>query len=147
MDLIAGAYGWSDERILSLTLRRLRQVTAAIQRRQWLDDLNRRRIETAKLRAVCTYIAATMQLAEGAHNPMLDAAVDLHLGTGTENPTTTTTTAAVPVPGGADPYARIPVGKLADAPVGVKVGQPAPVPAGLRLVPLEQLGALFGAGQ
>lgn len=147
MDLIAGEYGWSDERILGLTLRRLRQIVAAIQRRIWLDDLNHRRIETAKLRAVCTYVAATMQLAEGERNPMLDAATDLDLGTGTENPHRTAGAPAAPAKGPAGPYARVPLDQLPDAPAAVRPGQPAALPDGLVPIPFDKLGSFLGGRQ
>lgn len=147
MDLISSQYHWSDEQILDRPLSRLTQIIAAIQRRQWLDDLSHRRLQTAKLRTVCAYIASTLQLAEGAENVMLAEAANLSLGTGTENltpgrfPDDTAPPAEQPV----RPTARIPLGQLPDAPAGIRPGEPSPpMPEGVRMLPLEKIGALFG---
>jgi hypothetical protein len=147
MDLISAEYGWTDAQILDRTLARLAQIMAAIQRRQWLADLAHRRLETAKLRTLCGYIAATMQLAEGADNVMLAAAADLSLGTGTENTGTApaappaATPAPAPVPG---PVARVAVATLPDAPAAIRPGQHAPVPAGANPIRLDDIGRMFG---
>lgn len=143
MDLISSQYHWTDEQILDRPLSRLTQIVAAIQRRQWLDDLSHRRLETAKLRTLCAYVASTLQLAEGADNVMLTEAAHLSLGTGTENPD-----AAPSEPPPADqpvrPAARIPLAQLPDAPPAIRAGDPTPMPEGVRMLPLDKIGALFG---
>ena len=117
----------------------------------------RRRIETAKLRTVCTYIAATLQLAEGTENVMLAEAARLSLGPGTElaagaddrePPLALPPMAgsAAGMPGVGPAYAHIPADALADAPPSIRVGQPSPVAAGSRPVPFERLPRMLSGG-
>jgi hypothetical protein len=144
MDLISAQYGWTDGEILDHTLPRLTQIVAAIQRRQWLDDLAHRRLETAKLRTLCAYIASTLQLAEGAENVMLTEAAYLSLGTGTEH-TSDPAEHGRPSPATL-PAARVTRGDLPDAPTPIRPGQAAPIPAGARPLPAEALGSLLTGG-
>lgn len=135
---------------------------AAIQRRQWLADLAHRRLETAKMRTLASYIAATMQLEKGADNPMADQAPYLTLGAGTEytgdGAPPATPAAAGPAPAAAAaggdagrPMAVVDPATLPDAPPSVKVGQRDPnAPAGphnpATAIPFEQVGRLLGGG-
>lgn len=144
--LLATAHGWTDRHILSLTLRRIRQATAAVYLTQWENDLNARRLATAQLRTVCAYIAATMQLAEGQDNTMLTHAADLDLGPGTGNRRAAADPQVQPA-GPASPGARINLAAMPDGPTAIRVGQPAPTTTGgLRELPLEAIGGLFGGG-
>lgn len=148
MNLISTTYGWSDDQILDCTMRRLTQVVAAIQRQQWLDDLAARRLETAKLRTLCTFIAASNPFLEGAENTMIAQAQRISLGAGTEPAGEVAQAAAGGTPervrvgntagpggeptGQRGPTARVDLADLPDTPPGtVRAGHPAPIPDGI----------------
>lgn len=59
-DLISSEYGWSDERILDLTLGRMRQIREVIMSRRDADWRRQVHLEEAKLRHL---VAATMAAA------------------------------------------------------------------------------------
>lgn len=129
-----------------------------MQRRMWLADLAERRLRTAALRTVCTWIAGTVQTEPGTENPMVDEAARITLGTGTEPPDGEPATQSVgagpqtvrvgaPVGNTADrPAARLRLADLPDGPAAVRVGQHSPHPDGVNPVPLDKLGTLFGGG-
>lgn len=103
-----------------------------------------------KLRHLCTYIAATLQLEKGAVNEMMRDAATIELGPGTEA-TGHADTAAAPHPGAPAPrgagrpgVARIPAAVLPDAPTPIRVGQAVPLPDGVQTVPMDKIGKMFG---
>lgn len=159
----------SIDAILDLTFGQLAHYAAAIQRRQWLDDLAHRRLETLKLRHLCAYIAMTIDTGKG-DNPMLADAAQLSLGAGTEpagggpaddgHPPVPVRArvGTEPAAGGgaqaggeARPFARVDPATLPDAPPSVRVGQRDPTAAAGphtagNAVPFEQLNRLLGGG-
>jgi hypothetical protein len=148
-DLLSSEYGWTDDQIQDLPLRALRQKCAAIALRHHHRHLQQRRLATAQLRTVCAYIAATIDVAEGAENVMLSAAADINLGPGTENVHTPAAGPSGPPVGRQRPAAVVDVEQLPDAPPGVRAGAPAPAGTGgqiVRELPLEMVGNLFGGG-
>lgn len=66
------AYGWTDEEINNLTLRRFRQVTAAIRRRRYLEDRERKSLLSWQTRTLAGFIAGGYQIEEGKENPGLE---------------------------------------------------------------------------
>lgn len=70
-DLVASEYGWTDEQIGELPLVRLRQITATIQRRRFLNS----REENARFswlgRNIAQFVAAGFMVAEGQENKAL----------------------------------------------------------------------------
>lgn len=160
-DLLSAEYGWTDADILDLPLRRIRQAVAAIQARRWALDLAHRRLETAKLRTLASYIACGYDIAEGFENKMLMWAPGLALGDGCGNPDVVipdTDAPPAPAPADAGPVRigtnlgtgrpgdarrfRIP-DDAPDAPAPVRAGQPAPMPAGIREVPAGDVGRIL----
>lgn len=68
------AYGWTDEEIHNLTLRRFRQITAAIRRRQYLEEREKKSQISWQTRTLAQFIAAGYQVGEGDENPGLTMA-------------------------------------------------------------------------
>lgn len=71
------AYGWTDEEIHNLTLRRFRQITAAISRRKYLEEREQKSLLAWQTRTLASFIAAGYQVGEGEENPGLKAANEL----------------------------------------------------------------------
>lgn len=75
-DLVQSEYGWTDEYILdNLTLRRLRQVTAAIQRRKYFEERERKATLAWQTRILASFTAAGY-MTDG-ENPAIEAAQDI----------------------------------------------------------------------
>lgn len=72
--MISKEYGWTDEQIHNLTLRRLRQVTAAIRKRQYADDRRERTMVSWQTRTLAMFVAGGY-MTDGKHeNPGIKAA-------------------------------------------------------------------------
>lgn len=87
-DLISSEYGWSDEQILDTPVTRLRQVVAAIYRRQKWALRARGALVEWQTKALASVIAATVPIAQGKKNPLMDYALGLSLydGEGSARP-------------------------------------------------------------
>ena len=59
MDLISSEYGWDDEKILSLTLGRVKQITTTIIQRQYLERRKERSLLSWQTRTLATFISAS----------------------------------------------------------------------------------------
>lgn len=80
MDLISAEYGWSDSAILDLTLTRMRQIVAAIQRRQYLKSYASRTSLAWQTRTLAQFIALTVPIGESKTHPLYDLASKIDLG-------------------------------------------------------------------
>lgn len=70
-------YGWTDDQILDLTVRRFRQIVAAIRRRQLFERRERITLNSWMTRQLATFIAGGYMV-DGKHgNPALDQARNL----------------------------------------------------------------------
>lgn len=65
------AYGWTDDEIHNLTLRRFRQITSAIRRRRYQEERERKLLASWQTRTLATWIAAGFMTEEGKENPAL----------------------------------------------------------------------------
>lgn len=75
--MISSEYGWSDEEIYNLTLRRLRQVTAAINRRRYFEDRKQRTLVSWQTRTLAMFTAGGY-MTDGKHeNTAIKAAGDI----------------------------------------------------------------------
>lgn len=108
-----------------------------------------------QLRTVCTWIAATIPTPEGETHPMLDSALSLSLGAGTEPAATDDGEQSATLPAAAGTVAPAAVladdGQVPDAPPSVRAGQPSPgegqpLPAGVAVASYEKALSVFGAG-
>lgn len=79
MDLISSSYGWSDDQILDLTLPRMRQIVAAIQQREYVDQLAHRGTISWQTRTLAQIISLTVPFGKGDKNPLLDLADQIDL--------------------------------------------------------------------
>lgn len=73
-DLVSSEYGWDDEYIWNLPLCRLRQITAAIQKRRYFQKRDEAGRFSWLARNIAHFIAAGYQVEKGKENPGLDAA-------------------------------------------------------------------------
>lgn len=73
-DLVSTEYGWTDDVILDLTVRRFRQIVAAIRRRQYLRRREEISLVSWQARQFTSYIAAGYMIDGKKGNPALDAA-------------------------------------------------------------------------
>jgi hypothetical protein len=74
---VSKEYGWSDDQILDLTVRRFRQIVAAIRRRLFLQRRDEISLMTWQTRQLASFVAAGY-MTDGKHgNPALDAAQKL----------------------------------------------------------------------
>lgn len=53
---ISSAYGWSDKRILNLTIRRMRQISAEIDQSAWLEKFHQRQLIAWQTRMICSWL-------------------------------------------------------------------------------------------
>lgn len=74
---MSSEYGWSDEQILDLSVRRLRQIVAAIRRRQLLRRREEISLFSWQTRQLASFTAAGYMTEKGKGNPALDAALRL----------------------------------------------------------------------
>lgn len=80
IDLVQSEYGWSDERVLSLSLGRLRQVVEVISERQLALAKERWSHTVWQTRQICGFIGATVDVdtsKTGGVNPLVEAARDI----------------------------------------------------------------------
>lgn len=76
-DLISSEYGWNDEEIYNLTLRRFRQITAAINRRRYFEDRRERTLVSWQTRTIAMFVAGGY-MTDGKHeNTAVKAAADI----------------------------------------------------------------------
>lgn len=73
-DLVQSEYGWTDEQIGELPLVRLRQITAAIQRRKFLVNREENSRFSWMARNIAQFIAAGYMIGEGQENTALTQA-------------------------------------------------------------------------
>lgn len=67
-------YGWTDDQILDLTVRRFRQIVAAIQRRNFMKRREEIALISWQTRQLASFVAGGYMI-DGKHgNPALDAA-------------------------------------------------------------------------
>jgi hypothetical protein len=74
-DLISSEYGWHDEVILDLPMRRIRQIVAAINVRKLSEQTEHRKIVSWQTRSIAMVMAATVgedKLMEFAANLTID---------------------------------------------------------------------------
>ena len=68
--MISSEYGWTDEEIQTSTLKRVRQMVAAIRARKLAQLISR----TDELKLICSFIAATVPTEDGSTNKLLEEA-------------------------------------------------------------------------
>ena len=68
-------YGWSDKKINNLTVRRFRQITAAINRRLYFEERRNQSLVTWQTRQLAGFIAAGYMTT--GENRAIDAAMSL----------------------------------------------------------------------
>lgn len=74
---MASEYGWTDDVIGDLTIKRLRQCVAAISERQWYDQERQFKLAAWQTRYICTFIASTVPSSEAGAHPLWDAAQEI----------------------------------------------------------------------
>lgn len=78
MDLISSEYGWDDDKILTLSLRRLKQITTTIIQRQYLERRKERSLLSWQTRTLATYISAS---AGAGADKLLESSMQIGLDT------------------------------------------------------------------
>jgi len=53
---ISAAYGWGDEKILNLTIRRMRQISAEIDQANWIEKFHHRQLIAWQTRMLCSWL-------------------------------------------------------------------------------------------
>lgn len=72
-DLVSSQYGWTDKTIKNLTVGRFRQITSAIQQRQYFESRRAQSLVSWQTRLLAQYIAGGY-MTDGKGNPALDGA-------------------------------------------------------------------------
>lgn len=73
-DLVSKEYGWTDEQIMDLPLVRLRQITAAINRRNYWEQRREQNLTSWMTRQLASFIAAGYMTDGKSENKALKAA-------------------------------------------------------------------------
>lgn len=76
---MSSSYGWTDEVILDLPLRRFRQVLVAIVERKHYEAVAERQLLAWQTRTIASFIAATVEVEKGKSNPLLAEAAKINL--------------------------------------------------------------------
>lgn len=76
-DLVAKEYGWSDDQIMDLPVVRLRQIIAAIHRRQLMERRQAITLNSWMTRQITTFIAAGYMVEKDKPNTALEIAQNL----------------------------------------------------------------------
>lgn len=81
-DLLSSEYGWTDEQILDIPVRRLRQIVVSIETRRFIEDLKFKRIAAWQTRTLAVFISSTIEVEKGKENTLLTAAQRIALDEG-----------------------------------------------------------------
>lgn len=75
--MVSKEYGWTDDVIMDLTVSRLRQILAAIERRSYLEQRRQTSLISWQTRQLATFIAAGYMTDGKKGNPAIKAAQSL----------------------------------------------------------------------
>lgn len=78
-DLIQANYGWDDDKIMALPIRRLRQIVAVVGERQRVEAEERMLLIEWQTRTIAEFTAATVAMPKGKKNPLLAQAQKIRL--------------------------------------------------------------------
>lgn len=53
---ISSAYGWDDKKILNLTIKRMRQISAEIDQADWIEKFHHRQLIAWQTRMICSWL-------------------------------------------------------------------------------------------
>lgn len=86
---ISAAYGWDDKKILNLTIRRMRQISAEIDQAEWLEKFHQRQLIAWQTRMICSWLVKlTPDMTPEMAKKLIEEASDISLD-GTQNSRTT----------------------------------------------------------
>lgn len=79
-DKIASQYGWDDEKILDLTISRMRQISAVIDERLWLDAFRGRQLVAWQTRTLASWmVKLTSDMEPDMANKLMEEANGISL--------------------------------------------------------------------
>lgn len=81
---ISSAYGWSDNKIKKLTIRRMRQISAEIDQAAWIEKYHQRQLVAWQTRMLCSWLVKlTPDMSPETAKKMMEEAASISLD-GTE---------------------------------------------------------------
>ena len=77
---ISAAYGWDDEKIKELTIRRMRQISAEIDQAAWIEKYHQRQLTAWQTRMICSWLVKlTPELTPESAKSLMDEAASISL--------------------------------------------------------------------